>query len=124
MPTPDLVKHWQNSTGQDKEMAFAELQKRLGELMPEKAEKSPEKGTEKSGGGGDEKKAGGGSGGSLEELLKKLLEKIQSGQPLTPEEQQLADKLGLKAEGKNNPAPDQSSNPDQISVNVAPPGPV
>jgi hypothetical protein len=128
MPTDQLVKHWQNSTGAEKEAAFAELQKRLSELLPEKAgEKDGEKGEKGEKGGGEKGVSGGekgGSGGSLEELLKQILEKLKSGQPLTPEEQELANKLGLKTSEKNSAPPDQGGDPNNIPSNIVPPGKV
>jgi hypothetical protein len=127
MSAEKLAEVWSNSSGAQKEAAWAELQKRLAELMSEKGgEKGGEKGAPEKGGGGGEKGVPGGekggSGGSLDELLKRILEKLKAKEPLNAEEQALADQMGLKTSEKGNTPPDQGGNPDSIPSATVPPG--
>jgi len=126
MPTDQLIDKLQNGTDPEKQMAAAELKKRFPDLF------EPKEGDKDKTGGGKEKAGGGGGdkgvseGGKdpidpLQAALAKLREKVLSGQPLTPEEQQL---LAALEKGMNPAALNEPSDPNKISSPVADPGKV
>lgn len=114
MSNDQLVNLSKTGSDIDKKNAVAELTERLGG-GPEKGEKGEEgekgeKGAEKGEkAGGAEKPSSTGSS-SLDEDLKKILEKLAKGEPLTPEEEQ---KLKAALGGGNDPS-SQSISPDKI----------
>lgn len=111
MSNDQLLNLSKNGNEIDKKNAAAELMERLSgtEKGTEKGgEKGGEKGVEKGGSPGEK-----GGGGTLDDELKKILEKLKRGEQLTPEEEQkLMAALGNGEAGAKTPEP--TNGPNQI----------